>query len=163
MLTGIVLLGGMIVSEAMSAEAAASGIRQHIPDQNSTGAIIRHTSSHTVAQEGKPYEAGARRDPFVPLNRGRMKRAAHVDRPNGLEKGSDVPKVLGIVSGQKGYRAILQGVNGQRILVGTGSVLEHERARVIHISDNTVSLEYRLDENGKDRLLERRISIHQTE
>ncbi len=154
------LIAGLLASGTMSWNGLALGISKGTTDPSGHGPMVPPSFSLTFNQREVQYQAGSRRDPFVPLNRARMQRSSKPQQPNSQKEKSDDLKVLGIVYGQEGYRAVLQLANGKRVLVKPGSVLEYERARVIRISDDAVLLEYRRDENGSVRLIERRISIH---
>lgn len=145
---------------AVGWEALALGMGNSTTDQSAKGVVVPQSLSRPGPQRSKAYHAHVRRDPFVRLPRGQIQEPSKSAPPNGSEFDSGVPKVLGIVLGQGGYGAVLQRVNGQRILVRPGSVLEDEHARVISISDDSVLLGYRFDEDGRARLLTRRISIH---
>ncbi|MEC4673715.1 MAG: hypothetical protein VST68_05965 [Nitrospirota bacterium] len=155
-LTPIFLIGWVV----MSGDALALRIGERGTDQIGKGLMVQQSLSFPSAQRGNQYLAYVRRDPFVPLNRSRMQRPSRSEQPNGPMGESDVPKVMGIAFGPEGYHAILLRADGQRILVRPGSLLDHEHARVIRITDDTVLLEYRLNENGRTRLLEHRLSIH---
>ena len=159
MLTNGFLIGGLLVSGAMNWNFFAFGMT----DQNGQGLLVPPSLSLTVVQPGKRYQADSRRDPFVPLNSARMQKPSKSEQLNAPIEESDNPKVLGIVLGREGFRAVLQLANGERIFVKPGSVLKHERARVIRISDDSVSLEYRLEENSGVRLIERRFSINHSD
>ncbi len=91
---------------------------------------------------GQPYtyNVGNRRDPFVPLQ--------FSDSPDDsdatelLDSGNteSTVRLLGIISGKRGYQALLQLPNGERVMVGPGSVLEKTSGRVTRITRNTVVL-----------------------
>ena len=141
----------------------ASADRGENPEGNGSGMVATSLPSRVWVPDDRPYRAVGRRDPFVPLNRATKKNQIGSEQPIRAAEESGIPKVLGIVLGRGGYRALLQRSDGDRIVVEPGSELKHEQARVIHIFNDAVSLEYRLDENGQTQFVERRISIHSSE
>ena len=89
------------------------------------------------------------RDPFIPL--------VHFNKPGQQSKNLEhanpldaAPKVLGIVYGKTGYRALLQQSDGTSIMVSPGSVLPNGYARVVRILDEAVVLQTL---SGPDRLV----------
>ena len=80
------------------------------------------------------------RDPFIPLPhfKNPVQQAKNFEPANPFDAAL---KVLGIVYGKTGYRALLQHTDGTSIMVSPGSVLPRGHARVVRILDEAVVLQ----------------------
>ena len=153
----MLLIGEWLGSGIMSGNALAIQEIKSIQDANDTADMVRKSVSRGKNPRMQSYRESKPRDPFVPLNR---ERVTSIDARGGASASdleTTVPKVLGIVLGKEGFRAVLQRANGQRVLVRPGSFLKQEEARVVRISGDAVFLEYRFDENGRTRVTQRRL------
>ena len=97
---------------------------------------------------GLQYDAQGRRDPFLPLVP--TERKANPNKfPDPLSLSQQQRfQVRGIVSGGEGYHAIIQGSDGKRYFVETGSILPTEGLKVKVITDTQLVLE-RFGGNGE--------------
>ena len=86
------------------------------------------------------YDAQGRRDPFVPLGPTDRK-AQSAEIPRVLSEQPPRLHIRGIVSGEEGYHAIIQGSEGKGYFVETGSILPTEGVKVKVITDNQLVLE----------------------
>ena len=87
------------------------------------------------------YDAQDRREPFLPLVLTETK-AQTADFPHVLSPIQEPRlKILGIMSGGQGYHAVIQGFEGKRYFVETGSVLPSEGLKVKMITDTQIVLE----------------------
>jgi hypothetical protein len=112
----------------------------------------------TVSQH-YTYTVGNRRDPFVPLPfSGSLDDS---DAPELSNSGNTEGTVtlLGIISGKRGYQALLELPNGERVMVGPGSFLEKTTGRVTRITRNTVVLTRLLDEKDDNQILEKTLVL----
>lgn len=88
------------------------------------------------------YDPRARRDPFRPL----IARRSTTDQLPGTtvpSKESDEIKVLGIMFGTEGVRALLQMADGRRRVVAQGHVVEPDGLLVKNITQHQVRLEWK--------------------
>ena len=148
------LIGGNLAGESWALERikktrGANGLPSLIPDVSSTPKVL---------PKGR-YQPGSRRDPFVPLRGKEPKQGRAIPLPLTSNPGKGEFIVLGIVVGRSGAAAVLQRPDGGRILVKLGSELKADHARVVGISQDGVSLEYQIEENGNTQVLKRRISL----
>lgn len=100
------------------------------------------------------YHVGNRRDPFMPLSISPVSQDltdTGVPEPDHTEDGV---RVLGIISGKRGYQAILKLPNGERVMVGTGSVLEGLSLSVTDITNDSVIVAQPLEDKVDSRILE---------
>lgn len=110
---------------------------------------------------GQPYtyNVGNRRDPFVPLQ--------FSDSPDDsdatelLDSGNTegTVRLLGIISGKRGYQALLKLPNGERVMVGPGSLLDQATERVTRITGNTVVLTRLLNAQDDNQILEKTLVL----
>lgn len=100
------------------------------------------------------YHIGNRRDPFIPLS---ISHAPEDSTVTGFpESGNpeDEARVLGIISGKRGYQAILKFPNGERLIVRPGSFLENISLSVTRITNDSVVVARSLEGSGDSRILE---------
>jgi len=69
------------------------------------------------------YTVGNRRDPFVPLRFSVSQEDSDVMELSDSGNPEGTVTLLGIISGKRGYQALLKLPNGERVMVGPGSLL----------------------------------------
>lgn len=99
------------------------------------------------------YNVGNRRDPFIPLSISHTPEEPAVTGAPESEHAEDGVRVLGIISGKRGYQAILKLPNGERVMVGTGSFLESISLSVTDITNDSVVVAQPLEDNVDSRIL----------
>ncbi len=100
------------------------------------------------------YTVGNRRDPFIPLQISHTSEDPTVaGLPESIHAEEGV-RVLGIISGERGYQAILKLPNGERFIVGPGSLLENISLTVTRITNDSVVITQPLEGNGDSGILE---------
>ena len=101
----------------------------------------------TRGQLGYTYIPGDRREPFksmlVEPGPSVISKAVMSDTLHSIKASWNI---LGILSGLRGKKAMLQNTKGQRYMVSVGDMLGEEKIRVIHLTDTTVTLEYNSNE-----------------
>lgn len=151
----LVALMILLMTVIIGASQEGVGGEPHRPktglaDQNlAPPQIKKHLSFH--------YEPQKRRDPFQPLVFPRQKT---MKSDSAAERAIDQRKevrLLGIMSGIKGYRAMVQNSEGKRYIVGPGSVIPPEGLKVKQISETDLEFEY-LDENDASPTSKRKTS-----
>ncbi len=87
------------------------------------------------------YKPGDRRDPFQSvLERGQSIHKQEVVADDSQVIGGDW-KILGIMTGLKSRKAVLQNIKGQQYMVSAGDVLANENLRILNITHTAVVLE----------------------
>ena len=105
------------------------------------------------------YTVGNRRDPFIPL---RNSHASEDSTAAGLPElihAEQGVRVLGIISGERGYQAILKLPNGERVIVGPGSLLENISLTVKRITNDSVVITKPLEGTGDSGILDTTLSL----
>lgn len=100
------------------------------------------------------YHAGERRDPFVPLPISQARDDSTVPAVSDSNNVEDALRVLGIISGKRGYQALLQLPNGDRLMVGPGSLLENNSLTVKRITNDSIIVVQALEGKDDSRILE---------
>jgi len=101
------------------------------------------------------YHVGNRRDPFVPLLFPDSPDESDATELSDSGNPEGTVTLLGIISGKRGYQALLKLPNGERVMVGPGSVLEKTSGRVTRITRNTVVLTRLLDAQDDNHILKK--------
>ena len=114
--------------------------------------------TRTVSQP-YTYTVGNRRDPFVPLPFSDFPDDSDATELSNSGNTEGTVKLLGIISGKRGYQALLKLPNGERVMVGPGSLLEQATGRVTRITGNTVVLTKLLDAQDDNQLLEKTLVL----
>jgi len=117
------------------------------------------TFVHKKKDQPYTYQAGDRRDPFVPLSISQVRDDSMVPALSVSSNAEDALRVLGIISGKRGYQALLQLSNGDRLMVGSGSRLENMSLTVKRITDNSIIVAQALEGKGDSRILERTLYL----
>ncbi len=105
------------------------------------------------------YHVGNRRDPFVPLRFPGSPDESDATELSNSGNTEGTVKLLGIISGKRGYQALLKLPNGERVMVGPGSLLEQATGRVTRITGNTVVLTKMLDAQDDNQLFEKTLVL----
>ncbi len=132
------VLGGIVGTGSVGAQG---------PERHPVPALAKLLFEKTMSQP-YIYESGKRRDPFVPLQV--LDPSNNSDGTEVIESGNpdDELTLLGIISGKRGYRALVRLPNGKHVMVGPGSLLEKNAGRVTRITGSTVVIARLPD--GKD-------------
>jgi len=101
------------------------------------------------------YTVGTRRDPFVPLPFSDFPDDSNATELLDSGNTEGTVTLLGIISGKRGYQALLKLPNGERVMVGPGSLLEQATGRVTRITRNTVVLARLLDGKDDNQIVEK--------
>lgn len=100
------------------------------------------------------YNVGNRRDPFLPSSISHTPEEPTVTGLPESVHAEEGVRVLGIISGKRGYQAILKLPNGERVVVGPGSLLEGLSLSVTDITNDSVVVAQPLEDNVDSRILE---------
>ena len=100
------------------------------------------------------YEAGGRRDPFVPLQTGDSLEKTDVALSSISEEKDGTLSLMGIISGKGGYQALIQLPTGQRLIVGPGTRLESVPGAVKRITRDRVIIAKSKEANGEAGVVE---------
>ncbi len=100
------------------------------------------------------YRVGHRRDPFVPLSILPSPPDSTVSHLSKAETDGKGLRILGIISGKQGYQALLQSPNGERHMVGPGTLLEHLSLTIKRITNDSVVVAQPLEGKGDSRIVE---------
>ncbi|MGB0910862.1 MAG: pilus assembly protein PilP [Nitrospirales bacterium] len=87
------------------------------------------------------YSPGDRRDPFQPRVQEIQEVTSQENTPDALRFSRSDWKILGIISGSTGMKAVLRNVKGRRYTVSLGDVLSPNHLRVVRLTNTTVVLE----------------------
>jgi Tfp pilus assembly protein PilP len=101
------------------------------------------------------YNIGNRRDPFVPLRFSDSPDDSDVTELSSSGNPEGIVTLLGIISGKRGYQALLKLPNGEHVMVGPGSLLDKTTGRVTRITRNTVVLTRLLYGKADNQILEK--------
>ena len=112
----------------------------------------------TVSQPYR-YTVGNRRDPFAPLPFSGSQDDSDATELSNSGNTEGTVTLLGIISGKRGYQALLKLPNGERVMVGPGSLLEQAIGRVARITGNTVVLTSLLDAQDDNQIVEKRLVL----
>ena len=85
---------------------------------------LRDLNFETFTNTTYTYEVGNRRDPFAPLEFSGSLGSSKASSISELEESAEGVILLGVISGKRGYQALLQLSNGERIMVAPGSPLK---------------------------------------
>lgn len=100
------------------------------------------------------YQGGSRRDPFVPLRSSGTEEGSENSGTSKSENPGDLLTLLGVISGTRGYQALVKLPNGERVVVEPGSYLKGIRGTVRRITRDAVVIASPLEGNGDARLME---------
>jgi len=139
----LVVIGGVIGSPSSSLGAETISIGE----QGETS-FIKNMDQPYI------YQAGTRRDPFVPLPTFQSREDLTVPALAEPDTAEDELRVLGIISGKRGYQALLHMPNGQHLMVEPGSLLDNTSLTVKRITNDSVLITQALEGKGDSRILE---------
>lgn len=139
----LVVIGGVIGAPSFSLGAEAIPIREQ-----------GETSFKKNQDQPYTYQAGTRRDPFVPLPQFQSREDSTVPALAEPDTTEDVLRVLGIILGKRGYQALLHMPNGEHLMVEPGSLLENTSLTVKRITNDSVLIAQPLEGKGDSRILE---------
>jgi hypothetical protein len=100
------------------------------------------------------YQMGSRRDPFVPLHPFSGDDGLEVFGDSNSEKPDDLLTLLGVISGKRGYQALVKLPNGERVVVKPGSYLENIHTMIKRITRDAVVIARPLDGEGDSHQVE---------
>lgn len=120
---------------------------------------IRERFSEKNFDQPYIYTVGNRRDPFIPLHISHTSEDPTVAGLPDSIHAEEGARVLGIISGERGYQAILKLPNGERVIVGPGSLLENTSLTVKRITNNSVVITQPLEGNGDSGILDTTLSL----
>ncbi len=123
------------------------------PERRPVPELAKSFFEKTVSQP-YTYKVGSRRDPFVPLQFSGSPDDS--DATEQLDSGNADGEVtlLGIISGKRGFQALLKLPNGKRVIVGPGSYLQNTTGRVKGITRDTVVIARSTDAKHDNHKLE---------
>ncbi len=105
------------------------------------------------------YTSGSRRDPFVPLPFSGSPEDS--DSTELLDSGNPEGEVtlLGIISGIRGFQALLKLPNGKLVMVGPGSDLDKTFGRVQRITRDAVVIARSIDSKDDNHVVEQSLVL----
>jgi beta-lactamase regulating signal transducer with metallopeptidase domain len=154
--SGLVLaLGAGLASAATVAVAESPASARSSSDHEAAAALARHAEAEPRPGE-YVYPAGAKRDPFLDLR-------VHTERPTNVHdpRAFLIQEVAlrGVVSGPKGWTAMVLGPDGRTYFVSAGQVFYDGTLTAVDAGGMTVQQQVR-DPLAPARVRDLRIALH---
>ena len=154
--SGLVLaLGAGMASAAAATVAVAEPAASSRSSDDAAAALARHGDAEPRLGE-YVYAAGAKRDPFMDLR-------VHTDKPTNVHdpRAFLIQEVAlrGVVSGPKGWTAMVLGPDGRTYFVSAGQVFYDATLTAVDVGGMTVRQQVR-DPLAPARVRDLRIALH---